>query len=248
MNTATAEKTDLIFISNNSKFFKIPSYPITYWVSETKANNFKNLIDRVLDCKTGLICGNNEKYIRFWFEVKMESICFSCQSINQTSCISSKWFPYNHGGQKTKWYGGHLELINMYHDAIQIRQEKNAMLRNSDYYFQKGITWNRVGSGVKFAARMACLGFVFDDVSPSGFVNDEEIENVLGYMNSVVFNDYLRMFSNGLKVEIGQILKVPYKPALDLRIKQFVNENIQESKVDWDSFETSWDFKKHPLV
>lgn len=242
-------KTNLVFVSNISKFKKIPSYPVIYWISDAKANNFTDLIDKTLSCKTGLICGNNEKYIRYWYEINFESSCFSCDSIGTTKSLASKWFPYNHGGPKTKWYGGHLELVNMYRNAMQIRQERNAMLRNADYYFQKGITWNRVGSGIKFAARLACSGFVFDDVSPSGFTaDDDHLMKVLGYMNSVVFNDYLRMFSNGLKVEIGQIAKIPYKETSPQRVVQLVNENVQMSKMDWDSFEESWDFEKHPLI
>lgn len=242
-------KMNLVFVSNISKFTKIPSYPVIYWISDTKANNFMDLIDSVLNCKTGLICGNNEKYIRYWYEISMNSACFVCNSVVSTQNLDTKWYPYNHGGQKTKWYGGHLELVNMHNNAMQIRQEKNAMLRNADYYFKRGITWNRVGSGIKFAARMACPGFVFDDVSPSGFVtNEEHLMGVLGYMNSVVFNDYLRMFSNGLKVEIGQIAKIPYKDVPSPRVVQLVNENVQKSKTDWDAFEESWDFEKHPLI
>ena len=80
---------------------------------------------------------------------------------------------------------------------------------DNEFYFKKGITWNRVGSGVNFAARIACSGFVFDDVSPSGFSKDN-LFYFLAYMNSRVFNDYLRLFSTGFKTEIGHIQKIPY--------------------------------------
>ena len=233
---------------NINIYSKIPENTIVYWLSQNKIKNFGIPISNVLDCKTGLICGNNEKYIRQWFEVNYKSIGFQCESLKNTA--GDKWFPYNHGGEKTKWYGGHNEIVYLNNGASAMQKEKNAMFRNSDFYFREGITWNRVGSGIKFAARKACTGFVFDDVSPSGFCSAQKYYYLLAFLNTVVFNDYLRLFCTALKVEVGQIGKVPYKydSLQDDVGKPISEENVALSKKDWDSFETSWDFKKHPLI
>ena len=233
---------------NISSFNKIPGYGFDYWISKAMIDNFSNLLKERLDCRTGLICGNNEKYIRYWFEPIFLRIGFGYKSCDDTLDCTCRWFPYNHGGDKRRWYGSHFEVVNFKNNGMSIKSEKNSMLRNSSFYFKKGITWNRVGSGVKFAARMASQGFIFDDVSPSGFCNENDYFDILGYMNSKVFNEYLRLFSNGFKVEIGHISSIPYK-GVRLNIVHTLSENcVSMEKNDWDAFEISWDFKKHPLV
>lgn len=239
------------YTAKQENFSKIPGAPVAYWVSTKRSNQFSKQIVSEINCKTGLICGNNERYIKAWYEVNITNINFHCDSLKSTKFYTEKWFPYNHGGEKTKWYGGHIDIVNMFDDAKQMRNEPNAMLRNSDFYFKRGITWNRVGSGKKFAARQALSGFVFDDVSPSGFVYDNPKYNyLLGYMNSIVFNDYLQLFCTALKTEIGHIQKVPfiYSEKGNGLISTIVENCILLCRENWDSFETSWDFKKHPLV
>jgi len=120
------------------------------------------------------------------------------------------------------------------------------MLRNSDFYFREGITWNRVGNGANFHARIAMAGFVFDDCSPSGFTKD--LYDLLAYLNSPVFDYFLSLFSSGFKTEIGHIQKVAYIKTTNPRISELCKANISLSKADWDSYEGSWDFKHHPLL
>ena len=233
---------------NIKDFANIPGCNFNYWISKQMMLNFTKLLSSSLNCKTGLICGNNDKYIKYWYGVADCNIGFNYSSLFDTSDNIYSWFPYNHGGEKRKWYGSHLEVVYLKNKGQMMSNEKNSMFRNSDFYFRKGITWNRVGSGIKFAARIAKSGFVFDDVSPSGFCNEDEYLSILGYMNSIVFNTYLRLFSNGLKVEIGQISNVPYKSISNDKIDFKSKQCIELEKKDWDSFEISWDFKKHPLI
>lgn len=233
------------YTSEQTNFSKIPGSPVAYWVSDNQVKYFKTTIENYLVCKTGLICGNNDKYIRFWFEINKQEITFECKNIQMT--INKMYFPYNHGGKKVKWYGSHNEVVLLGDNAFQIRKEKNSMLRNSDFYFKSGITWNRVGNGIEFAARIVEDGFVFDDVSPSGF-SKENIYSILGYMNSKTFSFFLGIFSNGLKVEIGHIKKIPFIEINENSVKNVVVENINIARKNWDSYELSWDFEKHPLI
>lgn len=231
-------------------FTRLPGFPIVYWLNKSEIRNFTINLDNVIDCKTGLICGNNNKYIRNWNEVNYNSINFDSLSLNDTKYDNKKYYPYNHGGDKTKWFGSHNEVVNLENNAFEMRSESNSMLRNSNFYFKRGITWNRVGSGVKFAARIALEGFVFDDVSPTGFSKEENISYILGYMNSKVFDRYIRLFSTGFKVEIGHIKKMPFIDNKDIKnkVSKLVEECIDISKLNWNSFEFSWDFKRHPLI
>lgn len=239
------------YTAQQDNFSKIPGAPVAYWVSEKKANLFKTPLEEKLNCKTGLICGNNEKYIRSWSEVNSNRIGYGMLSLSQASTSEYVWFPYNHGGTRRKWYGNHIEVVNLYRNGYTMRQEKASMFRNELYYFREGITWNRIGSAYSFAARASNNGFAFDDVSPSGFVYDLNLFfYILGFMNTVVFRDYLSMFSKNIKTEIGQIQIIPYVDSTksNEQIDTFVKRNIEYAKADWNSFETSWDFKKHPLI
>ncbi|NLN42348.1 MAG: BREX-1 system adenine-specific DNA-methyltransferase PglX, partial [Clostridiales bacterium] len=241
-------------VVSQKDFKNIPNLTIAYWISKRMMAIFKekNNFNKIIECKTGLVAGNNIKYFRYWHEVKFNKIGFNYSCIERTKLCIHKWYPLNHGGDRRKWYGNHLEVVDLYDNAINIRQEKNSMLRNSQYYFKKGINWNRVGSSVKFAARVSLSGFVFDDVSPTGFPKkDEYYEYCLGFLNSKVFNSLLNIINTGIKTEIGHISRIPIfipKFTTMSTIKKLSNECIKMTKTDWDSFETSWDFKNHPLL
>lgn len=242
----------LRYVFFNTDFKKIPGYAFDYWVSKNALSNFKRLAYQTIDCRTGLICGSNEKYVRSWNEINFSEIKFDSCDLADFGDEHVKWAPYNHGGSRRKWYGSHYDVVNFQNKAEMIRKEKGAMLRNERFYFKEGITWNRVGSGNNFAARKAVGGFAFDDVSPCGFVYDgQSIASSLAYLNSKVFGFYLRLFSNGFKVEIGQVKNCPFLEADESKMKdidELAVKCISEETKDWDSFETSWDFKKHPLI
>ena len=239
-------RKDKQYIVSTEKFKSLPGNNFAYQITVNELEAFNHNLGKVFDCKTGLICGNNKKYIRCWFEVVFETVKLDCDSLEKTI---SKWYPYNHGGNKRKWYGEHNDVVLLENNALLMRSEPNAAFRNSEFYFKKGLTWNRVGSGGNFASRVAKKGFVFDDVSPTGFCSEELYYILIAYLNSCVFNKFLSYFCTKLKVEIGQIKKVPYKIINEHNvINNFAIMNIEVAKKDWDSFETSWDFAKHPLL
>ena len=233
----------------------VPDSIIAYSISDDFMRLFRvsNKIDTMADLKTGIVAGNNEKYIKYWFEVDNENINYSCKNSEDTINSNKKWYPLNHGGERKKWYGNHYEVINFKNDGEEISREKNSMLRNKPYYFRKGINWNRVGSTVNFAARVSLDGFIFDDVSPSAFVDNENAyKYLIAYMNTKLFNDLLNIITTGLKTEVGHIAKLPIINIKDNKIKsQIINladTNIYLAKQSWDKFEFSWDFKKNILL
>lgn len=232
------------------KFLNIPGYTIAYWVSDEMLKTFEDgkPLNSVGELKTGLVAGDNQKYYRSWYEVIFDKISFNTQSLQQTTEITQRWFPLNHGGDRKKYYGNHVEIVEFYNNAEEIRKEKNSMLRNKEYYFKKGINWNRVGSTVSFAARISEKGFVFDDVSPSCFIekNDDYLY-CLGFMNTKLFNNILNIINTGLKTEIGHMAKLPiiFTDNSDTKnkINKTVLDNIAICKLFWDLEEISWNYK-----
>ena len=233
------------FYVGSTLFEKIPNRTISYWLSDSIVQNFVKKNKVHINCYTGLICGDNSKYIRSWFEVSFLDIDFVAESVQID--IRKKYVPYNHGGTRIRWYGGHNDVVFFQNNAFAMRHEKNAVFRNESSYFKGGITWNRVSNLNPFIARSAAKHFAFDDVSPTGISEDNLY--TLGFFNSKVFNTYLSLYTGGFKVEIGQIGNVPIVKSKQTDIVDMLVKNcIDFSHCDWDAFETSWDFKKHPLL
>lgn len=236
--------------TSQANFEKIPGSPIAYWVSDKVIKAFENSEKKPYECKTGLIVGNNIKFIRSWFEISYLKIGFLYENISETIDCKYKWVPFNHGGKRIKWYGEHNDVVNFYNNATEVKKESNSMFRNESFYMKEGLTWNRVGNSA-FATRIGLKGFIFEDCSPSAFFHKEQFFlYTLSLFNSKPFDTLLRFFRGSIKVEIGHIEKVAFISSKNYleTINNFTKHNIDLSRTDWDSRETSWDFEKHPLI
>lgn len=232
------------YITKTNNFSKITGMPIAYWVSDNVLNTFemgKPLIE-VADCCTGMQTGNNDIYVRYWFEVSFEKT-----SIN---AINGEWKKYNCGGQSRKWYGNHNNVVLWGNNGERIKSEKSSVIRNESYYFREGISWKRIGSS-DFFLRYLPNGFIFDQSGDSMFLKNEKyLKYILGYVNTKVALKSFEFIAPTLNLTAGNMNKLPIiinerkKPLID----DLVEQNISISKTDWDSFETSWDFIKHPLL
>lgn len=211
---------------------EIPGFPISYWATGNVINTFSNSIQlmKLGESKKGLDTSDNEKYLRKWFEVRYDS-------------INKKWFPLSKGGKFRKWYGNQEYLINWEENGKDLKINSKSNIRNEKFYFKEMISWSDLTSG-DFGARYYPEGFIFEATGPSFFTND--ILSILGFMNSNTFN-YLAQFTmSTMHYTNGGVAKMPVIPfSLDSTI---VQENINIAKKEWDSFETSWDFIKHPLM
>ena len=230
------------YTANADNFSKIPGSPVAYWVSENYIRAFDNkLLESIASCCTGMQTGNNEKYIRFWYEV----------SFIKTSLYNSekKYKKYNCGGEYKKWYGNHLYLVNWGENGRKIRNEKSSVIRNEKFFFRKGLSWKRIGSN-GIGLRLLPEGFIFDQAGDSMFMDDSILYYVLGYLNSKVAEGCFKFIAPTMNLTAGNMNKLPilFYEILHLKIDNIVEENISLSKADWDSFETSWDFKRHPIV
>lgn len=242
------------FPISTNRFYKIsidslsniPGMPIAYWISDRVIEIFDNKnISDVADAKTGLQTGNNDKYLKLWFEVGLQDIDFYA---TRDSEFTHTWYPHVKGGDYRKWYGNYQYVILWKDNGIQIKNEKGAVIRSPQYYFSPGVTWSHTTSG-GFSGRLLPEHFVINVESPSIF-NSSNPRYLMGLLNSKVGELIFEIMNSTMHYLVGNVAKVPVMFD-DLKIEyveDLVEENIQIAKEDWDAFETSWDFKKHPLL
>ena len=236
------------YVAKQENFAKIPGAPVAYWVSEKVVSDFsdnKKLLS-YLDARSGISTGNNDLFYRFWYECQSQKINFD---ISKTPSNSEyKWFPIIRGGDFRKWYGNMDNIINLEKNGYDIKNSgNNFRLRTPEYYNKKGITWNRITSGsVSFRIKTELVNF--GENSPCMFSTAASEYYALGYLNSKVTMSFLMILNPTLTYQVIDIQSLPFLCVKNLTVENIVKANIRLSKSDWDSFETSWDFTKHPLV
>ena len=232
---------------NQNNFNKIPGSPIAYWANEKMQATFQEKpISKYIECKSGIMAGD-EKFIELWHEPSIDSIKFDC--LHHTQMGTYRWFPLNSGGGFRKWYGNNSKVIDLADDARNIRtKSKNYRLREKDYYFQEGITWGRITTA-KLSFRVVPKGSLFGDAGPIGFIEKYKLY-ALAFLSSKVVDPLIEIKNPTMNFQINDIMALPF--VLDeqkvVKVEDIVEENIDISKKDWDLDETSWDFKKHPLI
>ena len=247
-------------ISSSENFNKIPGNPIAYWVSENVYNSFdKTHNGQVANLCQGLTTTDNNKYVRAWTEVSKDKIGFNCSSIVDAKNSKNVWFPFNKGGSFRKWYGNNDLVVNYYNDGEEIKSSvlkkytylktPDFVVKNTKYYFKECLTWSALSSG-NFSIRYSKQGAICADKGQGLFAPKDLMIYSCGLLNSAVAELYLSMISPTLDYNCGYIRLVPFINCEyeKSNIEKLVNKNICLSKTDWDSFETSWDFKEHPLV
>ena len=245
------------FVSVQDEFWKIPGAPFAYWLPENLLNAFSHEpINGIGAAKQGLATGDNGRFLRLWHEVNIFNVSYTAQSRQEAQESGKKWFPCNKGGSFRKWYGNNDFLVNWKNDGEEIRsfKDENGKLRsrpqNMDYYFREGITWSTLSIG-QLSMRFSPKGHLFETKGSVLFFNSEEmLFYVLGLVNSVVIYELLQVLCPTVDFHEGPIGKIPVLIShddMDLVIRM-VQQNIEASKQDWDSYETSWNFKQSLLV
>ena len=132
------------YAADQSNFSKIPGSPMAYWVSESISQTFElTKLGEQTYPKQGLSSADNNRFLRFWYEIDFPNFCRNCTSNEESKRISAKWYPFNKGGEYRKWYGNFDYVINWKHDGYELRNFPNAAIRNSEYYFMPHITWSK---------------------------------------------------------------------------------------------------------
>ena len=240
------------------EFKKIPCSPIAYWSSD----NFRACFEKyrpVSDFavpKQGISTCNNERFLRYWYEVDFNKIGFGFESNEDAESSGKKWFPYNKGGSYRKWYGNNEYVLNWQNGGEEVhsynrvpKSYKGAPMRGKDWFFREGMTWSSLSSG-SLGARFSAGGFAFADKGPMLFSQSSaSIEFLTAVFNSKPASHFLEVLSPTLDFAQGPIGRVPFPELVDqIEIKSEAERAISESRLDWDDNETSWDFKVPPLV
>ena len=232
------------YATQQSNFSKIPGSPVAYWISNRLFEAFSDkLLSDFAQTKQGFATGDNDRFLRFWHEVSDVNTAFLCKK-----GANLKWFPCNKGGSYRKWYGNNTYLANWYNDGSEMRGFSGSVIRNPQFYFREGITWSSLAN--QLSLRFSPAGFIFESKGSMCFVNERKnLWYILGLLNSKVTAVALSVLSPTLDFHEGPMLKVPVeKPLLTEQVDRFVENSVEISKDDWDSFEISWDFQHHPLI
>lgn len=242
---------------NQNGFSDIPGSPIAYWSSEQVRNIFKesSKLGDIAEPRQGLATADNSRFLKLWHEVKDVNIGFDFINRDQARNSHYKWFPYNKGGEYRKWYGNFEYLVNWEDDGYQIRNftDSNGKSRsrpqNTNFYFREGITWSFVSSS-HFAVRYTPAGSIFDVGGSSLFPARADVNLYLSFLNSKLAPILLSYLNPTLNFQVGNIGSLPVVSLEKERvaIEKLAKNNISIAKKDWDSFETSWDFKTHPII
>lgn len=243
--------------ADQSNFSKIPGSPVAYWVS-TQAINCYVMMKKTGDYgdgRIGLITGDADRFLRLWHEVYLNKIGFEIQSNEESIRSGCRWFPTQKGGEFRKWYGNTVYVVNWENDGYEMKFDNYMGTRvrshnyNGEYGFKKAITWTTISSN-NFACRYSGDGFIYDTAGPFIHLNkDSEIAPMLAFLNSVVAEFYLKIMNPTINFPPGYIQTIPFSEKIISKDVEDVSiECVALSKTDWNSYETSWDFKRSPLV
>jgi hypothetical protein len=234
-------------------FSKIPGSPIAYWVSEKMLGAFENstILSENANPRQGLITGSVDNFVRKWYECSLAVLNFT-SSKDERDRVGT-WFPYCNGGEYRRWYGNNDDVVNWESDGLLVKSfvddkgKQRSRPQNQQYYFCEGGTWSAVTSG-SLSVRYFPNGHLFSNAGMAIYSEHDALICLIAFLNSKLAKLYLSIFNEGLNFNQGDIANLPIIVKLDGNIKCISEQNILLSKTDWDSFETSWDFKRHPLV
>lgn len=242
-------------------FKQIPGTPIAYWASDNLIRSFieGQRLDSIATPRQGLATSDNNRFLRKWWEVVPGHTARNCSDRASAKQSGKRWFPIIRGGSYRKWWGEYDEVVNWFDDG---REMKDAILskytylstpdfvvKNQNDYFKPAVSWSKISSSLA-SFRFAPAGMLFEVAGACMFAEPTELRYLQGFCNSSIAEIDLNLMSPTLNFEVGQIGQLPIIecPAENNTICDVVEQLRVFSKTDHDSFEVSWDFKRHPLV
>lgn len=241
------------FEAKPDDFKKIPGNLIGYWIHDSIFNSFsKPKLSEKLVTREGMATADNDRFLRRWYEVSQSDIKYDCES-ELDSLNGGKWFPYNKGGNYRKWYGNNEYVVEYENAGKNIKNNfdtKTGRLRshnyNGEFAFKEGLTWSALSSG-GFSIRYSEKGFLFDSKGAKGFTSHPY--TILGLLNSELSSQYLSVLAPTLDYKVGDIIQIPYEDSIEQSdIPKLAKDCVEISRIDWDSYEISWNFSKPYLL
>ena len=258
--TSQQGKADMFISGQNQyrvgqiSFSKIPGVPVAYWISPEVLKLFdERTVGSIADAKSGMTTTDNTRFLRLWEEVNCQKIGFGYSNIADTQDMKYKWFPFCKGGDFRRWAGNESFVVNWFNNGEEIRVAAEGAtggrLVNIDCALRECLVWTKISSA-NISLRMKKQGIFFSDAAPGVFANRETLYYLLALLNTKYTNEIIKLINPTLNFVPGAVSSVPVKKDEKNKGKiiEIAEENVQLSEQDWDSFETSWDFKKHPLL
>ncbi|MDN6569999.1 MAG: BREX-1 system adenine-specific DNA-methyltransferase PglX, partial [Staphylococcus equorum] len=252
------KESKIKYIIDQSNFKKIPGMPIAYWASENLLKAFEKgtPVSEYVKPKVGLQTGDNDRFLRLWWEVDINKVKFDAKSLETAELSRKKWFPYNKGGKFRRWYGNYDYLVNWENDGNEIKNfvDGNGKLRsrpqNTEYYFEEALSWPLITSG-GLSVRYREFGSIHDVSGMSAF-SDSRVDMfyALGVLNSPIGNNVLKILNPTINSQVGDFQSIPI--IFDKDRQQNIINNVKMcinlAKEDWDKNEISWDFNKFDMI
>ncbi|MGP6140550.1 BREX-1 system adenine-specific DNA-methyltransferase PglX [Jeotgalibaca sp. A127] len=239
------------FTTSKKAYEKIPGNNIAYWATKKMISYFENYpsIGEIAKPRQGLASGDNKFFYRFWHEIDFKLFIYDAKSKEDMWNKEKKYVPVNKGGGYKRWYGNNYEVLKFDEENYNLLLRSGNNLPSRDKYFLEGVTWGKISSA-SFSSRYSPTGFLFSDSGMKITGETDKIKYILAFLQSSVAPEFLKVFSETIHYETGNISRIPIiinQQKME-EINQVVDENICLVKHDWDSYEFSWDFKKHPLI
>ncbi len=250
------KSVDYLYQTNQKNLIKIPGLPISFWVSKNLIHDFVigKRMNEVVEPKVGLQTGDNNRFLREWWEVDINKIKFNSQSVQDALESKKKWFPYNKGGSFRRWYGNYDYVVNWENDGQEIKNfvdnkgKQRSVVRNPSYYFKEAITWPLITSG-GLSVRYREYGSIHDVSGMSAFSNNRSsILYILGLLNTPVGNNILKILNPTINSQVGDFQHIPIIFKDNETVGEITEKNINLEKKDWNLQEEKWNFKKSFLI
>lgn len=239
----------IFFTASAEDFKKIPGSPVAYWVSDAVREIFSigTPIGDIASPRKGNTTTDNNRFLRAWHEVQSEKAAYGYTSGHKIIFDQKKWVPYNKGGGYRKWYGFCEFLINWFNNGEEIKNIPHSVIANEQFFFKSGLTWSTVTSK-NFSIRKFGNGFIFDNGGCCVFGNEVNLMNLILFMNSSVFKKLFAEINPTLNFQSGEVAKVPFINIPNHKLNRLEQVLVKIGTTDWDSYETSWDFKSLPFL
>lgn len=256
-SAASGYDAERIWVRSVSDFLDVPNTPVVYWASDDEIAALRKgpYLGELLQAREGLTTGDNDRFLRRWYEVSNRQIGFGIESTESSVTSGARWFPYQKGGSSRRWYGNFDFVVDWEDDGERVRaniDEASGRVRshnyNGTYGFKRGLSWSGISSE-GFAVRHVEGGFMFDAKGPMAFPNrDDELLVLEGFLNSSTATQFMRLLAPRLDFKLGHVLSLPVRVRESAKVSELVSRCIDLSQLAWDANELSACFRGSPLL
>ena len=255
LDAISDNQATIVYYAPIEKFNHIPQLVFAYWISPRAIKNFDSMqrLGDQVDTSTGMKTGDNNLFIRCWWEVTKADIAFRCKTLDDAIDSRKKWFPYDKGGEYRQWYGNNSYIINWENDGYDVKHPPKGAIRHYQliqdrWMFKTHITWTKISKD-KTGFRLQPAGSLFDMASASIIPDERYAASLVAFCNSSIAEYYLAALAPTINFQSGDIANLPVElTEIPSQCSEYANECVQLSKSDWDASDISWDFISSPLV